>query len=350
MASTSRRADVALDQELFEEPWRFDPFQAVRILERLGGDRVPVGHDGPPGREALRFSSRLSLASPPSPLFDLKAPADGQQPPVLTVAHIGLVGTLGVLPRVYTEVLLEWLRDSKDRSVVDFLDLFQHRMISLFHRAWEKYNAPRTWERERESGASRREEPFSGPIFALIGLGFPSLRGRLDGIPDDTLARHASAFARKHRSPFGLGRMIREHFGLPAEVISFVGRWLRLDPSEVSTLSGRSAANSLGRGLVLGERVWDIQSKFRVRLGPLSRGEIEALAPGTPGHRALADLVRFYAGPDLDFDIQLVLKAEDVPTCRLAKGGDGARLGRSGWLLSGPSAVDRDDAVYPARA
>lgn len=349
MASTRRRADAALDQELFAEPWRFDPFQAVRLLERLAPDRAPIGHDGPPGREAARFSARLSLASPASPLFDLRAPGDEQQPPVLTVAHIGLVGTLGVLPRVYTEVLLEWLRDTKDRAVIDFLDLFQHRLISLFHRAWEKYNVPRLWEREREAGGAGREEPFSGPIFALMGLGFPSLRGRLDGVPDDALAHHAAAFARRHRTPFGLRRMLEEHFRMPVEVISFVGRWLRLDPEDVSTLSGRGEANRLGCGLVLGERVWDVQGKFRIRVGPLSRAQVEALAPGTPGHRAMADLIRLFAGPDLDFDLQLVLKATDVPPCRLGRGEGGARLGRSGWLLSGPSAKDRDDAVFPSR-
>src|SRR6266498_4733090 len=146
MAAESRRADPSLEQVLFEEGYRFEFFQAVRVLERLYRARLPVGCDSIPAKEVVRFHSLLSLTFPPSAVHDVVPSDDGASPAQMTVAFMGLTGLLGVLPRHYTELLLERMRH-KDQTLRDFLDLFNHRLISLFYRAWEKYRLPMAYER-----------------------------------------------------------------------------------------------------------------------------------------------------------------------------------------------------------
>jgi type VI secretion system protein ImpH len=174
-----------LDRRLFAEPFAFDFFQAVRLLNRLDPSRVPVGHWGPPELESVRFRSHVSLSFPPSSIVDLSPGAPESRSPVLTQAFFGLTGPSGVLPRHYTDLLLrlEAMRVPERRALREWLDLFTHRLLSLFHRAWEKYRFPLAYE--RLDAAAGEPDPFSLALFSLVGMGTPagwsSTRGRRPG-------------------------------------------------------------------------------------------------------------------------------------------------------------------------
>ena len=116
MAPESRRTDPSLEQVLFGEGYRFEFFQAVRVLERLYPSRLPVGRDSIPSKEAVRFRSRLSLSFPPSAVHDVAHSENGVSPAEMVVAFMGLFGLTGVLPRHYTELLLERVRYQRFRS------------------------------------------------------------------------------------------------------------------------------------------------------------------------------------------------------------------------------------------
>ena len=107
---------------------------------------------------------------------------------------------------------------------------------------------------------------------------------------------------------------------------------------------------ALGSEAVIGQRVWDVESKFRVRLGPLGYAEFRRLLPDGDMLRPVREMVRLYAGPHLEFDVQLVLNRREVPRCRL--GGDSAsasRLGWNTWVRHGEFAADVDDAVFASK-
>jgi type VI secretion system protein ImpH len=327
---------------LFEEPYRFDFFQAVRLLARLHPSRAPVGTTAAPGREWARFHARLSLFFPPSSIHALEPPGDGDGPPGMTVAFMGLVGPSGVLPRVYTELLME-RRRSSDRTPAEFLGIFEHRAVSLFYRAWEKYH----FVVARERGGP---DPFSECVFDLTGLGRGPLRNRHE-FPDDALLFYAGLFAQRHRPAVALEALLRDYFEVPVTVDQFAGRWLRLASEDRSAAGASGGHNGLGVSTVLGQKVWDEQGMIRVRLGPLTFKEFLAHQPDGRASLPLAQMVRLFVDSELDVQIQLVLRADEVPACRLTPApGSGPRLGRYAWLKSKDFDRDVDDAVFTARA
>ena len=148
---------------------------------------------------------------------------------------------------------------------------------------------------------------------------------------------------------------MREYFRVPVFVKQFAGQWLRLDEENQSRLGGARAR--LGRGVVLGERVWDVQGQFRVVLGPLNYEQFVEFLPDktpTPRRKAfflLSHLTRLAVGPELDFQVQLRLLANELPPCKLdSRAAVGPRLGWNSWLCAKPRQQDADDAVFAGEA
>jgi type VI secretion system protein ImpH len=368
--------DKSLEARLFSEGFAFDFFQAVRVLERLEPARKPVGRTGPPSAEAVRFLAHLSLAFPPSAIYEVERAGPDRPVPAMTVTFLGLTGPSGVLPRHYTELLLQLHRDERGperRALRAWLDLFNHRLISLFYRAWEKYRFYVPYERGEH--ARPDADPFTRALFSLVGLGAPPLRNRLrvstpvdvDGerrervlarVDDLVLLYYGGFLAHRPRCAVALEAMLADYFRLPVRVQQFHGQWLRLEPANQSRLGGDGDGNNQpGINLVAGERVWSAESKFRVRIGPLGYAQFMEFLPDrspVPQRKTfflLCHLIRLYVGPELDFDVQLVLRAADVPALQLgADAGSAPRLGWNTWVRTGAYPRDAEDAAFEGEA
>jgi type VI secretion system protein ImpH len=336
-----------LEERLSAEPFRFQFFQAVRLLERLFPGRLPVGRvseEGQvvaPSREVVRFRTHATLRFPPSQVHDLKLVESGEEgedvdPSQMEVAFMGLTGPLGVLPNVYTELLIDRIR-RKDRALHEFLDLFNHRFISFFYRAWEKYRFPVAYER------SPGEGQFTSSLFALINIGTRGLRNRMS-LPDEALLSYGGLIAQRPHSASALAAIISDYFAVAASIEQFAGQWLRLDSGGVTSL-GR-ANNTLGSSAVIGARVWDCQSKFRMRLGPLSYEQFSDFLPSGSAYKPVMDLVRLLAGPEFDFDVQLVLQADEVPgSIAAVRAKSQSMLGWNSWLKTRDFILDDEQVV-----
>jgi type VI secretion system protein ImpH len=376
MATTDGRAAIAVDPHspaarLLSEGYAFGFFQAVRLLERLNPEAASVGHSAAPNQEVVRFRAHQSLSFPPSEIHDIVSAAGELRCPTMTVAFFGLTGPSGILPRHYTELLLRLRKEGRfaeKDALRDWLDLFNHRLISLFYRAWEKYRFYIPYERKEYSLVA--PDTFTQCLFSLVGLGLPALRERLkttvrgDDAPEATLAKvedlsvlhYAGLFAQRTRTAAGLEALLNDYFQAPVRIRQFQGQWLKFDLSNQSRL-GRDEGNSrLGSDLVIGERVWDVQSKIRVSVGPLRYEQfLEFLPDRSPSlrHKAfflLVHLVRLYVGPELDFDVQLLLRSNEVPAAHLAgRQAPGGRLGWNSWLKSAPRRVDAGDAIFQGK-
>jgi type VI secretion system protein ImpH len=305
-------------ESLFNESFRFEFFQAVRVLESLYPDRERVGRTDDPAREVVRFGARLSLSFPASEIQHTTAGDGENEQPAMTVNFMGLTGPTGVLPHHYTELLIDRVYH-KDFALRDFFDLFNHRFITLFYRAWEKYHFQVTYG---------EDDAYTEYLFSLIGMGTPGLRGRM-AFNDEGLLLYVGLLSQRPRSAPTLDAVLRDYFDVPVSSRQFLGRWINLSEENRSRLGAQNS--ELGMTVICGERVWDQQSKFRVRVGPLDLATFEAFLPGGPAYERLMQLTRFIAGPEHDFDVQLILKAEEVPACRL-KSETGARLGWSSWV------------------
>jgi type VI secretion system protein ImpH len=331
-----------LDQTLVEHPYGFDFFQAVRLLGLIQPDRPDVGATAKPSEEVVRFKVRQSLEFPASAIHALDIEID---PARMVIAFMGLTGFEGVLPHHYTEHILARAA-ARDFAVAEFLDLFNHRLVSLFYRAWEKHQLPAAYQK----AAARSESPdvFTRYLFDFIGMGTEGLRGRL-AVPDQTLLRYAGLFAQYPRSASALRGILRDHFGVPVEVEQFVGAWHRLEGDEFSNLDDRDLRNQLGVGAIAGDRVWDPQARFRIRVGPVPLARFVSFLPGSETVRELEDIARLYVGDILEFEWQVVLEAGEVPVSVLGDEGEsGPRLGWCAWLKTETFEADAAEAVFIA--
>lgn len=395
----------SLIEELYERPYEFDFFQAVQILERGDSTRIAIGGQGPPDREALRLVALPSLNFPPSSIYSLekaqRTPGRPVTPPRMTVAFAGLFGPDGALPMHYTESIIRLMergRGDEKFAMRDWLDLFNHRLISLFYRAWEKYRCTVPFVRYLRARAlaegglpgtantmqvslalqAQRTEPdaFTLSLYNLIGQGPPPLRNRvqvavrlatpigepldeaidrqrLASIDDLAILYYSGLFAQRPRNANALVAIIGDLFGLPVSVEQFSGQWLDVPAREQSSLA-EDGNNELGFNVVAGERVWDVVSSFRIRIGALDLSTYQELMPDrAPRPRRktfflLCQMVRLYVGPEFDFEVQLILQGSQIPECELAEGGRdvlGPRLGWNTWLKDG-AMNDADDAYF----
>jgi type VI secretion system protein ImpH len=311
-------------------------FQAVRLLERTHPERTPVGHFGDPAEEVARFTVPPAIAFPASEIQSLAMDGDG--PARMAVNFLGLTGPTGVLPHAYTLQVAERAR-ARDTALRDFLDLFHHRLVSLFYRAWEKYRFTVAHERARR-------DPLAAHVADLIGFGTAGLQNRL-AVRDESLLFYSGLLAPHRRSAVGLEQLVGDYFGVPAVVEQFVGEWYPLGASDQCALDDavESPSSRLGLGAVVGDEVWDPQAHVRLRLGPLTRAQYDDFLPGGSALARLRELVRVYADDQLDVEVQLVLRHDEVPTCRLGAEGSALPLGWATWLRTVPHAHDADDTV-----
>lgn len=353
----SGHTDHLIDQ-LVDDGSRFDFNQAVRLIYRIAHThpdaalrRGRLGTNTPPGDEPVRFTTRNTSGFPASAVHHIQprtpsgdaGTAEGFD---ITVQFAGLTGPNGVLPRHYTSMLIAQSR-ANNFSLERFQNLFNHRLISLFHRAWEKHQFPITVEDAAVRG-DQELDAFTRCLFALTGLGLEPTRKRMS-IDDRSLLFFAGHYARRVPTAAAIRDTVAEYFGVVVRVEQYVGQWLDIEPEDRScfgTAQRPGGLNmSLGVNAVLGDRIWYAQARFRLHLGPLGFREYCRFLPDQRGLRRLAELVRMHVGPQFEFDVVPILKAQEVPACEL--GADPApRLGWTTFLTTQTPETDFAEARF----
>jgi type VI secretion system protein ImpH len=302
----------------------YDFYAALRLLECARPEHARIGQSQRPQDDAVRFGHPPELAFNPAMLGAFQPGAAGGVDR-LEVPFFGLMGANGPLPQHLTDYVRDRLRNAGDPTLARFLDIFHHRMIALFYRAWA--SAQPTVSLDREHG-----DRFADYVASLIGIGMPSLRGR-DAAPDIAKLHYAGHLAAHNRNADGLAQLLQDFFRVPVMVEQFVGHWMRMPDDSLCRLRSGPDAQVLGATTVLGKRVWNCQHKFRVVVGPLGLDDYRRMLPGGDSFRRLRDWVRNYAGMAYDWDINVQLKRAAVPPLRLGRGPDAdARLGWTSWL------------------
>jgi type VI secretion system protein ImpH len=319
-------------RSLEEKPFGFDFFQALRLLECLHPDQPRLGESLRPSEDPVRLAQEPSLAFAPSTLSGFRH--HGSHPvPRLTQQFFGLFGPNGPLPLHLTEYARDRWRNSDDPTFARFADIFHHRLLSLFYRVWARSQPTSQFDRPES-------DRFALYVGALFGLGTPELQAR-DAMPDLAKLHFAGLLACQTRHAGGLQAILAGFFAIRVEVQEFVGHWMEL-PENCRCRLGDASNGTLGHSATIGARVWDCQFKFRICLGPMDYAEFERLLPGGDSMRRLTAIVANYAGPELLWDVNLILNKDQVPAVRLGQAGC---LGWTTWLANCPFAQDADDLV-----
>ncbi len=319
MAAGDGNADRSVAARLSAEAYQFEFFQAVSLLERMRPDATSVGEGINVEREAVRFEAEPSLDFPASEVVSVTHAARKTAPSLMRVAFLTLAGVQGPLPRVYIERMLG--SRAKSGALKSFLNLFHHRLVSIFYRARRK--------RRLAMDGRRPEESVAAPMLrAIAGLDNDAFAGALS-VPQGATLRYAAMLAQRPRSALGLERMLTSYFGVAVRVRQFIGRWRTLE-SEDTTCLGKSG-NVLGDSAMLGNRVWDQSGRVRLVIGPLTLRHFMDFLPGGTAMPSLLDLARLYLGVETEIECQLVLRAGELPSATLEREPI-ARLGLTSWL------------------
>jgi type VI secretion system protein ImpH len=341
MPTEKRRFEPAVIERLFREPYRFEYFQAVRMLElwlkRHGRPRHDaIAHDVI--AHYVRFQNSTSLGFPASQLEaiypeprDLERGAHALGKALqearlsyirVTPSFMGLLSATGVLPAHYTERIAEHQQRQSDEGPRALLDTFSNRSLALFYAAWRKYRL--------HIGYRPGGDACLPLLLAIGGLGQHALRGRLAGdsggaVLDESLGYVAAAIRQRPASAVQMGRVLSEYFGQPIRIAQFVGAWYAV-PDAQQTILGRPSA-VLGKSAMAGVRVWQRDLRLRVTIGPLDHAGFSAFLPGGLAARALGSLLGLMAGVTFEYEVELILRGQDVPGTTL----DPVPTGRLGW-------------------
>jgi type VI secretion system protein ImpH len=331
-----------LNQILSDEGYRFEFFQAVRLLEKVYSDRKPVGREAMPHEEIVRFRSNISLDFPASEIYEVRELEDerfDEDRTEMLVNFMGVIGVSGVLPVQYTELALDRIR-RRDTSMWAFLDIFTHRAVSLFYRAWGKYRFPVNYERGNDD--------FTSYLFDIAGLGTRGLRGRMS-VEDESLLPYTGLIAQRPHSTNALENMLSDYFRADVKLAQFFGQWLDLSEADITNLGVKNGR--LGDNAVIGTRVWEQRSKFRVRIGPVPFNQFQAFLPNGSAHKQLISMLKFMSGIEFDFDTQLILTAKQVPgTILTTRALRKPMLGWTSWLKTKPFEEDDEQVVLKMAA
>lgn len=370
MADSDRASSrpVTLMEQLEAEPYAFDFFQAIRRMDCANPERPRTGHSSRTSDDPVRFGQEASLAFAPATLNTVEK--EQGRPPRLIQRFFGLLGPQGPLPLHLTEYIRDRLRNHEDFTLLRFFDVFHHRMVSFFYRAWARV-------RPTVSFDNPVGDRFGDYVASVFGMGMRSLMDR-DALPDLPKRHFAGLMGCQTRHAEGLLAILSGYFRLPVEIQEFVGQWIEL-PANCRCLLGQSSA-ALGVNTTVGSHVWDCQQKFRVTFGPLSLDDYYRMLPGgysvdattgevrpmshagdssedgqaAQGERRVSSgvslerltaAVRGYVGDHLQWDLQLFLRKEELPPLGLGMVG---HLGWTSWVMRDRMQRDPGDLVLDA--
>lgn len=359
----------SIADNLFRTPWKFDFFQTVSLLQGIAeqsqGQADPVcrvGHFAVPSEECVRFTVPHTTAFPTAAVPQIRWNSQ-QRRAAVEVNFIGLTGPSGVLPEPYNDRLRDISRSAKhaDRgALADWLDNFNHRLISLFYAAWAKYRFP-TKKRTtviQTNGGNQDPAGIHVALAAIAGLDRSVIdddtnRDLTPKVGRDEWLGLAGVLAQRPMNVVNLTAALERCLGVQIKIVQFQGCWLEVDEDTQSRLATQN--HQLGMNAVLGDRIWTRQQRILIEVGPLDQCDFARFLPPSDaspadGYLRLKELVEVFAGATLQFDIRPILKIQQPMEVELTGDHCGNRLGIDSWLGAPQGSDVAADAVFAGRS
>jgi type VI secretion system protein ImpH len=350
-----------LKSDVFDRPQAYELFQAMRIVELIAAEEnattnLPVPETAGRGvdlkRATMRIRSGVPLGFAAIEVASVRRPKGSSQIE-LTQTVFGLTGPSGALPHAFSELVHLSVRE-RNPGLRDFLDLFNNRLSGLYFEAWAKHQLAAEFERGARLELPR---PIDAALRAVVGFGLPSMLDRT-AADDNTLVHYGGLLSRNARSAQAVEQLLGGATGLPIRVEQFHARWLPIAKDDRTLLPapGRPQGSfcRLGDDMVIGERIYDIQSTVRLIVGPVGYSDFRALLPDGTSSRGFSDLAAVALGPEMSFRLSIELKPDELPSLRLESRDHpetGSRLGWNTWLYmdkprQAPARVDIEPPAH----
>jgi type VI secretion system protein ImpH len=313
---------------------RYSFFQAMRDLEIANSDFPRIGHALSPTRETVRVKQSSELGFAPHTISRIDFNESGVAE--LEQRFIGLLGPGGPFPLHLSELVRNRTRHAGDEALQSFLDLFHHRIATLFYRAWSSSRA--IVQNDRPD-----DDRWQSYLASLVGIGFRSSWNR-DAWSDADKTFFSGHLAGLRRNREGLESIVQSVLNVKTQVQPFALRWLPLPLKERTSLKRN---NQLGRSCVLGERIPDRQGNIDIKIGPLEQRKFCSFLPGSESRKILRDVVRGHSGVALDARVTVSVVRNQGDAVSLGKAG---LLGRTAWISSRDSTQIRDDYSFDLNA
>ena len=316
-------------KEISDNPHKFGFYEAMRLIECYHKDKARLGETLRSADDVIRLGQKPSSAFAPSTLAT--AEMDAKNILQLKVFFFGMFGPNGALPLHLTEYARDRVRNARDESLIHFMDIFHHRLLSLFYRAWANKEPTVHYDRPDQ-------DRFHMYMGSLLGIGTPEMQDR-DLMPDNSKMHYAGHMSTQTRHAEGLASVLQSYFKVPVSIKEFIGEWLEIPEQSRCYLGMSLDGGKLGEDAVLGGKSWQRQYKFRIVIGPMDLEEYEGLLPGKDKLKQVASILKNYLGLEMAWDVNLILKKEEIPKTAL---GEYGQLGWTSWLHNNPPQADSD--------
>lgn len=314
-SARTKKPNVKMDELNKIALRKYNFFQLVEILYKLEDIDVCDTLNIQPNKEIIRFTSYAGLGFPPRDIIDVSVDEKGKH--TLEVSFLGLQGTQSPLPTYYLESLAaEYLH--QETKLIDFINLFNHRLIFFLHHIWRKYR----YYINFKDGAT---DSFSNKLFSLIGLDHKQTREFL-GIDASKVLANLGALVNSSRSRDVICRLVSQCFEIKdVSLDEWVFRYVDIPKDQQNRLGIMSRANGtglkgrscLGDNFTLGSRIQDRSGKFELQLNDLSRKQFLSFLPNGSNYKILSNFVSFILKDQFAWDLRLKMKPKQVTGIKL---------------------------------
>lgn len=339
MANSNGRAISSLVEELKEKPYEFSFHQAVKLLEAIYPNRSKLGENVDPLGDVVQVKSRVYFSTPSSDIYAIKnlaldslsANDNNADQAQLTVNFISIASAHSPLPITYTEIIYDRIR-MRDYGMRDFLDIFNHRLVSMSYAIEKKH--------ELSLQNVLPENSVLGEILkGIAGVLIQPLSPK-SSISERSILNYVSLLWQKPRSAVGLEQILRDYFNVPVKVQQFIGKWQWILEEEKTCIGVlKKTYNTLGHEAVLGERYWDEEAGIHLHIGPLKRHNFHEFLPSGQAYKSLLHLVRLYLSLEWDFALSFTVEKE---VCQQTNLNGKSELGWTSWCFSQQEKVKKN--------
>ena len=310
--------------ELIKHPTEFNFYQAMRLL--IPTDRIGVS-------ELERIDHSLELTCDAGDQFhanDISEVSYNNQKANVNVATFGLSGPLGPLPQQHSEWIYAEARAGAS-ELKDFLNLFEHRFISLLYLIKQR----------SQMGLHQGDRSLS-PVYRYLSelSGLP-LKSDFKNSPSEQyklLLPFAGLLIGGKTSAASVSNILSTLLNTSVKINSMQGAFITVDKAHQARLSSGLSSSSLpqrlGDSVALGSRVWDQQNAIEIEIGPVDYQIANGWIPGEEEYDQLVDLLRYTTNAQWVLHTVIDVQESSIPKSFFS---NEMRLGFNSWIKTNHS-------------